>query len=161
MSQPCNSRRCTQDWNGPHHADSRRCFDLWTGVGLGLRRGRKSGDIADRRANTLEILFLGLALSTELMEEAMPAARIISITAAIALLLPIGAVLAAPITTLSPAVVKGFFAFGLIALLYLVTEELLVRGPRSTRAAMDHSDVLRRFSAAVSARRGYRIKLRH
>ncbi len=56
----------------------------------------------------------------------MPAARIISITAAIGLLLPIGAVLAAPITTLSPAVVKSFFAFGLIALLYLVTEELLV-----------------------------------
>ncbi|MGB4864987.1 MAG: transporter, partial [Hyphomicrobium sp.] len=68
-------------------------------LGLGFAAGEKSGDIADRRANTLEVLFLGLALSTELMEEAMPAARIISITAAIALLLPIGAVLAAPITT--------------------------------------------------------------
>lgn len=40
--------------------------------------------------------------------------------------LPIGALLAAPIATLSPPVVKGFFAFGLIALLYLVTEELLI-----------------------------------
>jgi ZIP family zinc transporter len=94
-------------------------------LGLGFAAGEKAG-ILLTVALTLEVLFLGLALSTELMEEAMPAARIIAITAAIALLLPIGALLAAPIATLSPAVVKGFFAFGLIALLYLVTEELLV-----------------------------------
>lgn len=56
----------------------------------------------------------------------MPPAKIIAITAAIAVLLPIGALAAVPIAAMSPPVVKGFFAFGLIALLYLVTEELLV-----------------------------------
>lgn len=42
------------------------------------------------------------------------------------MLLPIGALLGLPISTLSAPVVTGFFAFGLVALLYLVTEELLV-----------------------------------
>ncbi|MDW4783771.1 transporter, partial [Escherichia coli] len=41
-------------------------------------------------------------------------------------LLPLGAVLATPVAALPPSIVAGFFAFGLIALLYLVTEELLV-----------------------------------
>lgn len=94
-------------------------------LGLAFASGEKAG-ILLTVALTLEVLFLGLALAAELGEERMPAARIIAITAAIALLLPIGALLAAPIATLSPPVVKGFFAFGLIALLYLVTEELLV-----------------------------------
>mgnify|MGYP000942305682 CR=1 FL=1 len=94
-------------------------------LGLAFAAGEKAG-ILLTVALTLEVLFLGLALAAELGEERMPAARIIAITAAIALLLPIGALLAAPIATLSPPVVKGFFAFGLIALLYLVTEELLV-----------------------------------
>ena len=44
----------------------------------------------------------------------------------IAALLPVGAMIATPIATLSPDIIKGFFAFGLVALLYLVTEELLV-----------------------------------
>ena len=37
-----------------------------------------------------------------------------------------GAVLATPVAALSAPVVTGFLAFGLVALLYLVTEELLV-----------------------------------
>lgn len=41
-------------------------------------------------------------------------------------LMPIGAVLATPVTALSAPAVTGFLAFGLVALLYLVTEELLV-----------------------------------
>ena len=41
------------------------------------------------------------------------------------LLLPIGALLAIPVAGLSPPVVAGFLCFGLMALLFLVTEELL------------------------------------
>jgi len=52
--------------------------------------------------------------------------RIILIVAGLALLLPIGALLAIPVAGLSAPVVAGFLCFGLMALLFLVTEELLV-----------------------------------
>ena len=42
------------------------------------------------------------------------------------MLLPIGALAAIPVATLSPVMIAGFLSFGLMALLYLVTEELLV-----------------------------------
>ncbi|WP_245573594.1 hypothetical protein [Curvibacter lanceolatus] len=42
------------------------------------------------------------------------------------LLLPIGALLGAPVALLPSAIGTGFLAFGLIALFYLVTEELLI-----------------------------------
>jgi ZIP family zinc transporter len=44
----------------------------------------------------------------------------------LALLLPIGALAAVPVAALSPVMIAGFLSFGLMALLYLVTEELLV-----------------------------------
>ena len=94
-------------------------------LGLAFAAGEKAGLLLTV-ALTLEVLFLGLALAAELSEEAVPAARVIAITAAISLLLPIGALIAMPIATLSPPIVKGFFAFALIALLYLVIEELLI-----------------------------------
>lgn len=94
-------------------------------LGLGVAAGEKAGLLL-AVALTLEVFFLGLALAVELNKERMPAARSIAITALISLLLPIGAFMAMPIATLSPPVVKGCFAFALIALLYLVTEELLV-----------------------------------
>lgn len=94
-------------------------------LGLAFTSGEKAGLLLTV-ALTLEVLFLGIALALELGEDAVPPAKIMWITAAIALLLPLGAFAAVPIATLSPPVVKGFFAFGLIALLYLVTEELLV-----------------------------------
>lgn len=77
-------------------------------------------------ALTLEILFLGLTVANELGESVRSRLKIVGITAALVLLLPIGALLAAPVGALPDPVVTGFFAFGLIALLYLVTEELLV-----------------------------------
>lgn len=42
------------------------------------------------------------------------------------MVLPLGTALAAPISLLPNVAVTGFFSFDLIALLYLVTEELLV-----------------------------------
>ncbi|WP_447954105.1 transporter [Sphingopyxis chilensis] len=41
------------------------------------------------------------------------------------LLLPLGALLVTPLASVSPLVISGFLSFGLMALLYLVTEELL------------------------------------
>lgn len=77
-------------------------------------------------ALTLEVLFLGLTVTTELGEMVKSKVRIVGITAGIALLLPAGAALATPVSTFPPVVIAGFLSFGLMALLYLVTEELLV-----------------------------------
>ena len=52
--------------------------------------------------------------------------KIIAATTGLGLLLPAGVLLAAPVATLSPVVIAAFLSFGLMALLYLVTEELLV-----------------------------------
>ena len=77
-------------------------------------------------ALSLEVVFLGLALVTELSEAGWRRLRIVAVTAALMLLLPAGALLAAPVAAMPAPVITGFLAFGLIALLYLVTEELLV-----------------------------------
>ena len=77
-------------------------------------------------ARTLEVLFLGLTLTDELAETYRSRLRIIVIVSALALLLPIGALAAVPVAALSPVMIAGFLSFGLMALLYLVTEELLV-----------------------------------
>ncbi|WP_242187536.1 transporter [Sphingomonas sp. CARO-RG-8B-R24-01] len=94
-------------------------------LGLAFVTGGKAG-ILLTIALTLEVLFLGLTVTTELGETIRSKARIVAITVGIALLLPIGAALATPVALLSPVVIAGFLSFGLMALLYLVTEELLV-----------------------------------
>lgn len=77
-------------------------------------------------ALTLEVAFLALALVAELSEARWTRLRIVAATGAIMLLLPIGALIATPVAALPAVYVTGFLSFGLIALLYLVTEELLV-----------------------------------
>lgn len=94
-------------------------------LGIGFAAGAKVGVLLTI-ALTLEILFLSLTVAQELSETTQSRIRIVGVTAALVLLLPIGAVLATPVAILPGRVVTGFFAFGLIALLYLVTEELLV-----------------------------------
>ncbi|RZL69971.1 MAG: transporter, partial [Sphingomonas sp.] len=94
-------------------------------LGLAFVAGGKAGMLLTI-ALTLEVLFLGLTVTTELGETIRSKARIVVITVGIALLLPIGAALATPVALLSPVVIAGFLSFGLMALLYLVTEELLV-----------------------------------
>ena len=94
-------------------------------LGLAFVAGRKAGVLLTI-ALTLEVLFLGLTVTTELSETIKSKARIIAITMGIALLLPIGAAIATPVATFPPVVIAGFLSFGLMALLYLVTEELLV-----------------------------------
>ncbi|KQX19660.1 MULTISPECIES: ZIP family metal transporter [unclassified Sphingomonas] len=93
-------------------------------LGLAFIAGAKAGFLLTI-ALTLEVLFLGLTVTAELGETMRSRAKIIALTAALALLLPIGVVVATPVATFSPVVIAGFLSFGLIALLYLVTEELL------------------------------------
>ena len=92
-------------------------------LGLSFVAGQTQGLLLTI-ALTIEILFLGLTIAVGLKTGSW--ARTVGVTALLALLLPFGALLSAPIAALPPALVTTFLAFGLVALLYLVTEELLV-----------------------------------
>lgn len=94
-------------------------------LGLGFTAGAKAGLLLTI-ALSLEAIFLGLALTTELTASGWTRLRTVMVAAGLMALMPIGAILSAPVTALSAPVITGFLAFGLVALLYLVTEELLV-----------------------------------
>lgn len=93
-------------------------------LGLAFASGQREGLVLGI-ALSVEVLFLGLAVTTA-FGKITSRAKAIGATAGIALLLPVGALLGAPAHALPPHMLSGLFAFGLIALLYLVTEELLV-----------------------------------
>ncbi|MFW2853798.1 ZIP family metal transporter [Sphingomonas sp. TX0543] len=94
-------------------------------LGLAFLAGEKAGLLLTV-ALTLEVMFLGLTVTAELGETIVSRWRIVGITAALGLLLPFGAWIAAPVALFPPTVIVGFLSFGMVALLYLVTEELLV-----------------------------------
>ena len=94
-------------------------------LGLAFIGGAKAGLLLTIGL-TLEILFLGLTVTEALSKTLTSKLRVAIATVAIALLLPVGTVVAAPVSLLSPVVISGCLSFGLMALLYLVTEELLV-----------------------------------
>lgn len=94
-------------------------------LGLAFLAGAKAGLLLTI-ALTLEILFLGLTLTAELGEVLKRRMQMVGATVAVALLLPLGALASTPVSALPPTVITGFLSFGLMALLYLVTEELLV-----------------------------------
>lgn len=79
--------------------------------------------IAGEKAGTL--LAVALTLTNELAGRYRKL-KAIGLTCALAVLVPIGALIAQPVALLSPIWITGFLSFGLMALLYLVTEELLV-----------------------------------
>ena len=117
-----------EHWKGPVGLLSAVGVDLLVdGVVLGLAflAGEKAGLLL-AFALTLEVLFLGLTVTTELADVIASRAKVLALTVGIALLLPVGAFLAAPVGSFPPDWIIGFLAFGLMALLYLVTEELLV-----------------------------------
>lgn len=93
-------------------------------LGIAFAAGAQAG-ILLTVALTIEVLFLGMTLATELKETIASHLRIVGLVALIVLALPLGAVLAGSAAILPAAYLTGFFAFGLMALLYLVTEELL------------------------------------
>ncbi|KQQ13819.1 transporter [Methylobacterium sp. Leaf121] len=94
-------------------------------LGIAFAAGGKAG-ILLTVALTIEVLFLGLTVANELGEGGASKRKVVGLTAALVLLLPLGALLGGPVGSLPPSVQGGFLSFGLIALLYLVTEELLV-----------------------------------
>lgn len=93
-------------------------------LGLAFVAGEKAG-ILLAVALTLEVLFLALTLTNDLTARYRKVVAI-GLTCALSLLLPVGALIAQPVALLSPVWITGFLSFGLMALLYLVTEELLV-----------------------------------
>lgn len=109
-------------------------FSIVTGIDLlidgvvlsiGFVAGMKVG-ILLTVALTLEILFLGVSAALELKNGGRSRRRVMAIVAGIGALLPIGALLGSSAATLPPRYLAALFAFALVALLYLVTEELLV-----------------------------------
>jgi ZIP family zinc transporter len=97
-------------------------------LGLGFLQGAKQGLLLTV-AVTLELLFLGLSVAASLgtagSGRGNPRARVLRVSALMALALPLGTAVGLLLGDLPPGLLAGFYAFGLIALLYLVTEELL------------------------------------
>lgn len=95
-------------------------------VGVGFAAGQEQG-ILLTIALTLEVLFLGLSTSAELSEAGAARGRVLGMVMLLALLLAIGAGLGVTLLRgLTGAALEAALAFGAAALLYLVTEELLV-----------------------------------
>ena len=94
-------------------------------LGLAFQSGEKAGLLLTI-ALTIEVLFLSLSVAAELGQANIDRKSTLGWTVALSLMLPIGVAAAAPVAFLPESYVMGAFAFGLIALLYLVTEELLV-----------------------------------
>lgn len=95
-------------------------------IGLGFAAGAKEGKLLTI-ALTVELLSLGLAVSAALSLRGLSRGRAILITGGLAVLIEVGAALGATVLHgLSESMLEVVLSFGLAALLYLVTEELLV-----------------------------------
>lgn len=94
-------------------------------LGIGFAAGAKQGLLLTV-ALTIEVLFLGLSLTGELSGSIRQPAKVLAIVAGLAILLPVGAAIGIPVSHLPNFWIAAFFSFGLVALLYLVTEGLLV-----------------------------------
>lgn len=95
-------------------------------VGIGFSAGEQTG-ILLTIALTLEVLFLGLSVAATLGAAGASRARVIATTTGLALLLGVSAAIGvALLGGLSGGLEAAILAFGAAALLYLVTEELLV-----------------------------------
>ena len=95
-------------------------------IGLGFAAGAKQGLLLTI-ALTLEVLFLGMSGAVARGGAGASRARIIATTSGFAGLLLAGVGAGAPLLTeASATVLDAVLSFGLAALLYLVTEELLV-----------------------------------
>ena len=115
-------------WQGPVGLLSTIGIDILIDglvLGLAFLAGAKAGLLLTF-ALTLEVLFLGLTVTNALGESIRSRLRIVAISGALSLLLPLGALFAIPVALLSAPIIAAFLTFGLMALLYLVTEELLV-----------------------------------
>ncbi len=95
-------------------------------VGVGYAAGAQVGTLLTI-ALTIEVLFLGLATAAELTEMRATRARVIGTTAGFIIPIAIGGIIGATLLAgLSGDALAVVLSFGAAALLYLVTEELLV-----------------------------------
>jgi ZIP family zinc transporter len=94
-------------------------------LGIGFAAGTKEGTLL-ALALAGEILALGITTSTELRQQLLPRPRIVAVLAGIAMLFLLGAGLGATLLHgLRREWLELVLSFGLAALLFLVTEELL------------------------------------
>lgn len=95
-------------------------------LGLGFVAGAKEGKLL-ALALTMELLSLGLALASTLRKANMSKAKTIAIVAGLGGLILVGSVAGATVLQqFSKGIIETVLSFGLAALLFLVTEELLV-----------------------------------
>ena len=94
-------------------------------LGISFAAGARQGLLLTI-ALTTEVLFLGLTLAAQFGESVASRWKVVALTGMIGLALPVGALLGGPVSALPAPILAGFYAFAIIALLYLVTEELLV-----------------------------------
>jgi len=95
-------------------------------IGIAFLAGTQGG-ILIAVALALEILFLGLSMTSTLGSRGVSGRICLIIAIFIALLIPIGSISGAILLSQLPNYyTEGLLAFGVAALLYLVTEELLI-----------------------------------
>lgn len=95
-------------------------------IGIGFAAGAKEGKLLTV-ALSLEVLFLGLAVAASLSKAGASRERIIGTTCVLAFLLAAGALIGTSLLGgLKGPALEAMLSFGCAALLYLVTEELLV-----------------------------------
>ena len=94
-------------------------------IGLGFARGGHTGVLLTA-ALTVELAFLGLAIAVALQAAQCSRRTVVATTFGISLLVAVGGIIGATtLKHLHGAALTGTLAFGTVALLYLVTEELL------------------------------------
>ena len=95
-------------------------------IGISFAAGAKAGRLLTF-ALTIELLSLGLAVASALGKSGKSRVKIIVTVALLSLLIVVGAAIGATLLReVSTSVLEIVLSFGLAALLYLVTEELLV-----------------------------------
>lgn len=95
-------------------------------IGIGYAAGKSRGQMLSY-ALTLELIFLGLAGASGLTAASVARRKIVLIVAGFGVLVVAGIVIGvAALSGVSRPMLAGLLAFGAAALLYLVTEELLV-----------------------------------
>ena len=95
-------------------------------VGIGLNLGQKQGLLLTIALST-EFLSLGLAIALELLERGLNRPKVFSIVLGTCAFVVVGALLGSTILAhVQTGVMQAILSAGLAALLYLVTEELLV-----------------------------------
>jgi zinc transporter, ZIP family len=100
-------------------------------IGIAFLAGTQGG-ILIAVALAIEVLFLGLSTTATLGKRGVGLTTKLAIAGALALLIPLGSTLGALILShLSNIYLDAFLAFGVAALLYLVTEELLIEAHES------------------------------